>query len=158
MAKPQQAKPTGRPSSYTQEMGAIICAGIADGRSLRSICSDEGLPDKSTVFRWLEVNESFRDQYIRAREIQADTMFDVLMDISDEKAEDAAAVSRNKLRIETRKWVIGKLKPKIYGDKSHETVEDDKAPTPVTVVVEVKDARKNAEPESTAVPIPQSPA
>ena len=30
---------------------------------------------------------------------------------------DAAAVSRNKLRVDSRKWIAAKLKPRVYGDK-----------------------------------------
>ena len=54
---------------------------------------------------------------------------------------DAVAVQRNKLRIDTRKWLAGKLRPKVYGDKAEPDNPDDQPPTPVKVVVEVKDAR-----------------
>lgn len=30
---------------------------------------------------------------------------------------DAAAVARNRLRVDARKWVAAKLKPRVYGDK-----------------------------------------
>lgn len=122
----------GRPSEFTQEMADAICERIADGQSLRAICLDDGMPSKSTVFKWLGQQEAFADQYARAREAQADALFDEVLDIADEdclivlrddggepvKAEfDSTAVQRNKLRVDARKWMAGKLRPKVYGDK-----------------------------------------
>lgn len=125
----------GRPSEFTQETADIICERIADGESLRSICADEDLPNKATVFRWLNAYKEFSDQYARAREEQAETLADEIVGIADEEctfikggkgqddgeevevAFDATAVARNRLRIDARKWVAAKLKPKKYGDK-----------------------------------------
>jgi hypothetical protein len=125
---------TGRPSSFTQEIADTICQRIADGQSLRSICSLEAMPGQTTVFRWLESNEAFRDQYARAREVQADTLFDEILDIADDGRNDwierhdqegtatgyrenGEAMRRSQLRIDARKWMAGKLRPKKYGDK-----------------------------------------
>ncbi|MBB6424962.1 terminase small subunit protein [Sphingopyxis sp. JAI128] len=116
--------PAGRPSDYSKDIAAEICERLADGNSLRSICRDDNMPDKGTVFRWLAAHEEFRDQYTCAREAQADTLFDEMLDIADdaskdviEGAADPEHIQRTKLRIETRKWMAGKLRPKKYGDK-----------------------------------------
>lgn len=120
----------GRPSTFTDKLADAICERIADGESLRSICRDASMPDKATVFRWLDDKPEFRDQYARAREVQADHMADEIVEISDEAAYedikvgkkvigvrfDATAVARNKLRVDARKWVAAKLKPKVYGN------------------------------------------
>lgn len=137
---------TGRPADYTQAIGDAICERLADGESLRAICLDEGMPSKSAVFRWLGQNDAFRDQYARAREEQAEHYADELVGISDEDDTivkdmgdgltavvfDSVAVARNKLRIDTRKWVASKLKPKKYGDKLELAGN---AESPLTVVV-----------------------
>jgi hypothetical protein len=121
-----------RPSDYTQDITSKICERIADGESLRSICSEEGMPDKATVFRWLAVHEAFRDQYARARETQADSLFDEILAIADDGSNDwmlrkrgdseawvenGEAIRRSQLRVDARKWMAGKLQPKKYGDK-----------------------------------------
>ena len=126
---------TGRASGYTDAIADVICDGLASARSLRSICMDEGMPNQSTVFRWLadERYASFRERYARAREAQADALFDEMLDIADDgsndwverKREDGSTdsvidhehVQRSKLRIDARKWMAGKLRPKVYGDK-----------------------------------------
>ncbi|WP_246332898.1 terminase small subunit protein [Aureimonas mangrovi] len=123
-----------RPSTFTQEIADVICERIADGESLRSICSDEGMPSKSSVFKWLGEQTSFSDQYARAREAQADALFDEIVDIADDGrndwmekrnadgehigwTENGEAMRRSVLRVDARKWMAGKLRPKVYGDK-----------------------------------------
>ena len=123
---------TGRPSSFTQQTADVICDGLIEGRSLRSICADENMPNAATVCRWLAVNEGFREQYARAREVQADTLFDEILDIADDSSGDRKIVGRDgeerevcdtefvqraRLRVDARKWMAGKLQPKKYGDK-----------------------------------------
>lgn len=122
----------GRPSDFTQEIADTICERIADGESLRSICNGEDMPNKATVFRWLAGNDTFRDQYARARETQADALFDEILAIADtpqigEKRkvkEDGGVevstgdmIEHRRLQVDARKWMAGKLRPKKYGDK-----------------------------------------
>lgn len=109
----------------------MICDRLCTGLSLRKICLDENMPDQTTVYRWLRTNEDFRQQYARAREIQADTLFDETLDIADDGSNDwmedkekadgfrynGDAVQRSRLRIDQRKWMAGKLAPKKYGEK-----------------------------------------
>jgi len=74
------------------------------------------MPNRATVFRWLGANVEFCDQYARARESQADALFDEILGISDNTQEDAD-VQRDRLRVDARKWMAGKLRPKAYGEK-----------------------------------------
>ena len=85
--------------------------------------------------RWLNSSDEFRAQYACAREMQADSLFDEVLDIADdgrndwmEKRDDEGgnlgwkengeALKRSQLRIDARKWIAGKLRPKKYGDAS----------------------------------------
>lgn len=125
----------GRPTEFTEKVAADICERIADGESLRAICSDDAMPCKSTVFKWLGQQKEFADQYARARETQADALFDEVLDIADDGRNDwmerhddqggnigwkenGEALRRSQLRIDARKWMAGKLRPKKYGDKT----------------------------------------
>lgn len=128
----------GRPSDFTAAMGEEICERIATTpRGLDFICqSDEALPSPRTVHRWLAASEEFRQSYLRARERQADLIFDECLEIADDGTNDTKLVgaegeerevcdsewiSRSKLRVETRMRMAGKLLPKKYGDR--QTVE-----------------------------------
>lgn len=101
---------------FTQELADTICERLSDGESLRAICSEQGMPRKATVFRWLAEDKAFCDQYARAREEQAEGLADEIVSISDGGGEDSD-VQRDRLRVDARKWVASKLKPKKYGDK-----------------------------------------
>jgi hypothetical protein len=105
---------TGRPSEFTQEIADAICERIAGGESLKAICEDETMPGKTAVYGWLSRHADFADKYARAREIQADAIFDEVVDIADDGELDP---QDRRVRIDARKWVAGKLRPKVYGDK-----------------------------------------
>lgn len=117
----------GRPSIFTEELALRICERIVDGDSVRSICAQDGMPGLTTLFRWLESNEVFREQYRVAREIQADVLFDEIRDIADDTSHDTIAtedgdrpntewIARSKLRVHAREFQVMKLRPKVYGD------------------------------------------
>jgi hypothetical protein len=122
-----------RPSLYSQDLADAICERIADGESLRAICADEGMPGRTTVWRWLEASEAFRNQYARAREAQAESLADDIVTIADDGRNDTwlddagnrvnmpDVIARSKLRVDARKWILSKLKPGTYGDKVETT-------------------------------------
>lgn len=127
----------GRPTTFSPEVADAICERLANAESLRSICCDPEMPGQTTVFRWLAdpAHDEFRQQYARAREAQADALFDEVLDIADDGTNDwmerknadgeaglgwqenGEAIRRSQLRIDARKWMAGKLRPKKYGDK-----------------------------------------
>lgn len=101
---------------------------------MRSICKDEDMPSRQTLFTWMRLHEEFLDQYARAKEESADALFEEIIDIADDGANDwmereddegnnvgwklnGEHIQRSKLRVDTRKWAASKLKPKKYGDK-----------------------------------------
>lgn len=147
-----------RQSEFTQEVADEICERLADGESLRSICSEDNMPRKATVFRWLGQFERFRDQYTRAREVQADALFDDVLSIADNSKNDwmeangkddagwmlnGDNIRRAQLRIDARKWMAGKLRPKKYGD--FKAVELSGGLTITPLAEELAALNKNAE-------------
>ena len=96
--------------------------GIATGSSLKSICAEPDMPTMMTVFNRLSVDAAFALAYTRAREEQADTLADEILEIADNKADDPDANSR-RLRADVRKWYAGKLKPRKYGESSQVTLQ-----------------------------------
>lgn len=130
----------GRPSTYTQELTDEICAQLAEGISLRTVCLAKGMPDKATVFRWLREHKEFRDQYARAKEESADAMSEEILDISDDsisvikegaEKKSTALAQVQRLRVDTRKWIMSKMKPKKYGDRVDLTSDGKALPTPL---------------------------
>ena len=59
----------GRPSDYSFQVAISICARLAEGKSLRAICSEAGMPGRATVFHWIVCHKEFREEYILVREL-----------------------------------------------------------------------------------------
>lgn len=135
----------GRPTDYTKDMADKICEKIANGRSLRSICAEDGVPPMKTIYRWLEANEEFRHQYARAREKQADYFVEEIIEIADSAVAESAAVSKAKLQIDARKWAASKIAPKKYGDKTELDVKSSDGSMRPSVRLDAEEFRKIAE-------------
>lgn len=108
---------TGRPTDYNEALAARICERLVEGESLRSVCRDPEMPAISSVMLWITKHSAFSEQYAKATEERAAGMFEDMFDIADKVEEDAAAVSKAKLRVDTRKWALARMMPKKYGDK-----------------------------------------
>lgn len=110
-------------ADLTDDLMTAICEQIAAGKSLRSQLADFDITN-GTFFRAVEANAQWAEQYARAREAQADTLADEIVDIADDARSDDDPASR-RLRVEARKWVAAKLRPKRWGDRT--VVEHDGA-------------------------------
>lgn len=118
-----------RRSEFSQDIADTICDRLANGESLRAICRDDEMPVQSTVFKWLDQQPAFAKQYARAREAQADTLADEILEIADDTSRDTIVtekngeqpnsewITRSRLRVDARKWLASKMAPKKYGEK-----------------------------------------
>lgn len=126
-----------RLTSYTPELASDILQRLADGQTLREICRMEGYPPESTVRTWvLDDREGFAARYVLARELQAETWADEIVSIADDAtndwmkrqdgttAPDYEHIQRSRLRVDTRKWLLSKMKPGTYGEKVHHAGAD----------------------------------
>jgi len=144
------AKKKGRPSKYTKELADAICERLAMGESMRTVSKDETMPAMSTMFKWLRENDNFSEQYARAKQESADAMAEEILDIADDGTNDWETIefengykkevinhevlARSRLRVDTRKWLMSKMKPKKYGDKIDMTTNGKELPTPIVNV------------------------
>lgn len=123
-------------SSYTVARADFILGLLAEGVSLREICREhEDTPDESTVRKWaIDDVDGFRARYRTARELGYESMADEIFDIADDGRNDWMTrhnertgvseevpnnehMNRSRLRVDTRKWFLAKVLPKIFGDK-----------------------------------------
>ena len=140
-------KPGGQPKYDRVEVGARICSELKKGRSLDSICKAEGMPAISTVLDWVEQDPAFAEQYAHARKIGYALLADEIIQLSDKTHEwvtvqeldsdgrpvtdehgnpklkqvlmplSADVIAHKRVQIDTRKWMLSKMLPKVYGDK-----------------------------------------
>lgn len=100
------------------------------------------MPSIATVFSWMRKHDEFLKQYARAKQESADAMAEDVLDIADDGENDwmerarpdgstfvalnSEAIQRSRLRVDTRKWLMAKMKPKKYGDAIDVTSAGDK--------------------------------
>ena len=106
----------------------MILSEIEEGNSLRSILSKKDMPSRYTFFEWLKDDEEKANQYARACEVRAESIFEDILEIADNSSNDTIYtdkgeipnsewMQRSRLRVDARKWMLGKMNPKKYGEK-----------------------------------------
>lgn len=129
----ESPNPVGRPSEYSDEVALLILGEIATtNKGLEEICAPDEFPSARTVYRWLSSIPEFCQKYAHAKELQTEVMEAEMLEIADDGRNDwmkrkqgdevvdvpnPEVIGRSRLRIETRKWLMGKLKPKKYGER-----------------------------------------
>lgn len=113
-ARKKVARRPGRPTKYSKALTARLCAQLAQGKSLRTVCKMDGMPYIATVYLWFPKYPEFIEQYEKAIGDRTDAHIEDMLDIADNQNEDAQS---RRIRIDVRKWIASKLKPRKYGDK-----------------------------------------
>ena len=109
------------------ELKVEILRQLGSGRGLLAICKDKGMPARHTVLNWMADDEEFRKKYTKAREDGLDAMAEEILDLADDSSGDTdvderpnhAAVNRSRLQVDARKWIMSKLAPTKYGDRTN---------------------------------------
>jgi hypothetical protein len=113
---------------YSDDIAAEICEAIANGKSLKQICSQDGMPSVVTIYKWMHVHPEFRQAYDYALEAYCDEECNEMKRIADGTESDfitvadasgaesvtvnKEAIARSELRIKTRQWIIERRQPR----------------------------------------------
>ena len=119
-----------------------------EGVSLRNALKQTNL--SSETFNDIIINEEDKSkQYAYAREKRADVLFEEILKIASEPCKDESVtihddgrvvttkfnnVQDKRLRIDTIKWMLGKMQPKKYGDKLDVTTDGKEIKQTPTIV------------------------
>jgi hypothetical protein len=129
-AEVQEPKKMGRPSEFSDDIFAIICERMAEGETLRQLCSDPDMPNRNTVLRWVKNDDGRRRQYDLARQAQADWYADEIISIAYDTSNDTIKgkdgqplcnhewIARSRLKSDNLKFLMAKLHPGRYGEKT----------------------------------------
>lgn len=117
---------------YRQATMDEICRRMSEGEVLSQILREEGMPSRTVIVRWLQENPEAERQYLQARERLLDLWADEVIEIAEDGRNDwverenargqvavvldKEAIARSRLRIESRQWLLAKLRPETYGD------------------------------------------
>lgn len=99
----------GRPTKLTEALGDRICDHRAEGLSKRQIAEKPGMPSSRSMCLWLRENPEFSRKYSDATRTWLHTMIDEVLEIADDPS---IPVAVQRLRINARKWQVGRLLPK----------------------------------------------
>ena len=109
---------------------------MREGHSLRQSSIKAGITPQS-VLRAVDKDSELAEQYAQARAAMIDKIADDIITIADEEMiptgegkVDSAMVQKQRLRVDTRKWLLSKMAPKKYGDKL-ELSGDEQAPVSI---------------------------
>jgi hypothetical protein len=153
MKKPSDKNPPDsrrKGSRYSDEdkarISAAVLARMEGGQTAFKACEAEGVP-YVTFNWWCGEQPALAEAYARAREGLIARMAQELADIADEPVIltpdgklDSAAVQKQRLQIDTRKWLLSKLAPKKYGERL-ELAGDADSPIKAAVTVEFVKAK-----------------
>jgi len=124
-----------RPTYWTEDKkkAAIdtILEKIIEGKSCRSILDSdrENLPSNRLFIEWLSGDLELSKQYTQACELRSEKMADDILNICDSVEDDIIVledgrevvnnnvIQRDRLRVDTRKWLLAKMNPKKFGDR-----------------------------------------
>jgi len=144
--------------AFNQAIADAVCDMLEEGKSLRAACEALGTTH-STILYWTRENEAFLNQYTRAREIGYRLLADEMVTIADtpvigvetkikpdgtRETTEGDMLGHRKLQIDTRKWMLSKMLPKIYGDKL-ELTGDKENPIQTVTRIELVPMRGNGE-------------
>lgn len=136
------AKKKPNPKTWTEpkKKAAIedILSKLANGQSLRSVLDTtrdkDLLPSRRVFNEWLLNDEKLRTQYASACEARQDKIFEDILKIADDASQDVIKndnggesinqefAARSRIKIDARKWMLGKMNPKKYGERIQQDV------------------------------------
>jgi hypothetical protein len=138
-ARYRAARETGhcKPSlvAYSPEIADRIISMLMRGEMMVDICQEPDMPHANTVLTWVkEDREGFAARYQRAREAGLHSIAEQLLTIVDDRSNDwivcckedgtietildSERVHRARLRFDARRWILSKVLPRDYGERS----------------------------------------
>lgn len=127
-----------RPTKYTKALGDRICARLAGGESLRSICRDDGIPALSTVLLWVVDGKhpEFSVQYRVAREAAGYAHADRIIESVDKVEREEIDAATARAMMDGLKWAAERMAPKAHAPKQavdHTSSDGSMSPKPTTI-------------------------
>ena len=106
-----------------RKLADMVLAGMRNGLSTFKACAAVGV-HHSTFVGWVGEDAELANNYARAREDLIERIANEVIELSDvdvgmqpDGKKDWAAVQKQKLQVDTRKWLLSKLDPRKYGEK-----------------------------------------
>lgn len=109
---------------YNSEIAQLVLDRIANGESVREICTDDAMPSREAVREWRHKYPDFNKGYLEAKRICAEEYFDDI-EYLIKSAGDRMELEKNRYLVDAIKWKLSKMFPKKYGDKPEQGESND---------------------------------
>lgn len=106
----------GRPTDYSKELAIEVCSRLSE-RSMVSVCNDADMPSRTTLYRWLDEQEYFRNMYARALRERGQYRAEKIEEISEGVLRGDYEPQAARVALDGLKWTAAKLDNTKYGDK-----------------------------------------
>ncbi len=93
-----------------------IIADMAVGSSLTQACKSRGY-NTTTIWGRIQKSSKLYECYLRARDQRSDVLFERMEDLEQEVMDGKIHPKAYRAVAETMKWRLGRMKPRVYGDK-----------------------------------------
>ena len=100
--------------AISQQQRDTIITELATGASLRSACITADVASPAKVLKLASEDAQFGEHYAHAREAGYKLLADKLLEVADD---DSIEPNSRRIMVDTRKWMLSKMLPKLYGDK-----------------------------------------
>ena len=100
----------------TKVVVANILKQLSEGVSLRKACESHKVSSGSFCDLMIKDAE-LAEQYVRAREAGADVQFDLMDDLEVQVLNGELDPQAFRVAMDARKWRLGRMSPKKYGEK-----------------------------------------
>ncbi len=98
---------------WNETIEQSVLSAIEAGSPLRATAEQHDMTS-AAIIRRVQASESFAKRYAHAKQIQLEQMAEELLALADQADKDTYNAQR--LKVDTRKWLLSKLIPKVYGD------------------------------------------
>lgn len=132
-----QKKKRGRPIKMTEAVKKKAIHLIATStKTIKEVCKVLKIAE-STFNLTLSTDVEFSVQYGRAKEQQADLLFEDIINIARRKSKDSVAATDKRTEIDAMKWIIAKRMPKKYGDRTQVQLQgQDPTEPPAPIIIQ----------------------
>ena len=101
--------------AYDAELAQSVLKEMTKGFSLRSIAKRLSF-DESTFRSWVVQDAELATQYAHARQQQVEAMADQIREVADNA--DSTSYNAARLQVDTMKWLMSKVAPRQYGERT----------------------------------------
>lgn len=110
-------------TAYDNALAELILDRMAEGESVAAICATPGYPERKIVRRWLATVPEFYAKFMAARDLQAESLQDQMIDIEARVLSGDLEAKQAKAALDSLQFRIQRLCPKRWGNKVEHAVQ-----------------------------------